>query len=345
MVNNMNVRIEPYVFDDALEFFKFICAFSFPYGERYDGKGNLFRGQASDKYELLPRAFRKNDKLLFEHSWRNISSLVSNAEQLQAELHTLLEFVETADRLGLTLPEDGQGLRRSLRKSMKTFTQSRTGMLQVKWPSAELWSLMALAQHHGIPTRLLDWTWDARIAAYFAAVGALEYLDKHPLSAEDDERRLAVWSIYHDVFDEDAGDNSLLTAGQLSIVRLSAPASGNARLGAQRGAFLMPYFPTLVMDARAERSSLVEFAQQLPERGGALRGEPEFSRFSLPVAQAADLLLLLRLAGIHGGTTFPGYEGVAMSMRERRWLPSHDKWSGSRLKKRLIEDVRRSPPE
>src|SRR5690606_35922889 len=39
-----------------------------------------------------------------------------------------------------------------------------------EWLPEELWEVASLAQHYGIPTRLLDWTYDVFTAAYFSSL-------------------------------------------------------------------------------------------------------------------------------------------------------------------------------
>ncbi len=165
-----------------------------------------------------------------------------------------------------------------------------------KWPEAQLsahpdldvFPLMALAQHHGLPTMLLDWTLRPRVGAYFAACQAVR--------SNTPSKLLAIWALERG----EHGD------GDPRLRFYDAPAATNPNLHAQAGLFTMHF--------DEDDGSLEEYLVEARLKSDAV---PQLRRFTLDSDQAPRLLKLLADEGIDGASMFPGPDGVVEAIRER----------------------------
>jgi hypothetical protein len=152
------------------------------------GDAWIFRGHSDDHYVLSPSALRKENSFAEFGGWK----CIDNDPQIRAELAVTRQFFNLADATGLALPEDSQALRAVIANLVQEDYFKKLESGKEVWPPREIWSLLGIAQHYHVPTRLLDWTRRSFVAAYFAAKSVPENTTA--------DGKLSVWAFAIDRF-------------------------------------------------------------------------------------------------------------------------------------------------
>lgn len=309
----------------------------------------VFRGQADAGWQLVASAHRGDRLVEFLRLPGINQALVKWSSRRLRELVAVYCFIEECRRSGVAVPEDGQVLRaleRKIARSLDSGSEWIAPDESQEFPPEPLLSSFAIAQHHEVPTRLLDWSGAPFVSAYFAAESAVVEMSRSQRLPARDVRaqsRLAVWALLRSDAETWAAD-AWTTQSALGGVDLpatfrfiEAPLDSNDRLRAQAGLFtavhtkmVVAAFPRPLTDAVQEDIAPLEkvigYAHRLAtEKMGQAVDRPWLRKITLPWAEAPQLLRLLSRMNIHAGTVYLGHSGAVRSMRERA---SFSRWPG-----------------
>ena len=305
----------------------------------------IFRGHSSDGYKLrslVQRTIPYFEKYGYNEDISQNLFYFAHTEFSQAynEYQYLNEFFKKCDENQLYVPEV-----RRMRETMPWNLQGLEFLLDIYgkdkvWLPEGLYELATLAQHHEVPTRLLDWTQDLNVAIYFAVSGVIrrlnepskyteeeaikkrfndisKHLKKTNVNIEEKENKLEIWALDKRVALAYMGKNPL---------RIIHPRYfDNDNLGAQKGMLTFweikkpvkidkekGIVPEIVWrDEKTLDEHITEFLLEQEEPS-----KPYLYRITLSETESLELYKFIKHYRCDASTLFPGYDGVVRCMQE-----------------------------
>ena len=281
-----------------------VCTVSPRYG-RY-----VFRGESDSDRHLIPFAYRtesKNSKIsgrkkikMEVERYLKRQRLIMPADGLDMgqdfyEIATLMWFYDMANRQGLRVPDiPHMSLGNEFFEAQKQAFKINGKDFLERWSD-----IAAVAQHYGVPTRMLDWTFDVNLALYFAVM-------KLPVNDPSAEHPSAVslWAL----------DKSRIASMDVGVRIIVPKYCDNPNISAQSGLFTL-----LIGDNPGK--DLEKLIEEIPVDEKPSIGlimehdhEPVLMKIDIPYEEAVKIKKNLEGRGINYHSAFPGWDGIVRSM-------------------------------
>ncbi|WP_058185588.1 FRG domain-containing protein [Terracidiphilus gabretensis] len=283
-MNKTNDIIPDYQAESAIEFWEFLSPLRYIL---WPGERLIFRGQADSTWHLEPSILRGKNHPVYSQPL--MKSDPSNSDyQIIAEVGALKTFTDHCDSSGLQIPGITTRFKREHLDQPNAIFSKTTLSRESPWPLEEYFDLMSMAQHFGLPTRLLDWTRDPYVAAFFAA----SELALKPETAN--KLRLAVWAL----------DIQELPK-QVELIRV--PSSGNQNIAAQRGVFTLLRQPYRMGKGFEGTHLLDQHVRNLV----TVHGKQRLIKITLPQSECFKIMDLCSKHSVTAATLHPDFYGAA----------------------------------
>lgn len=190
-------------------------------------------------------------------------------------------------------------------------------------PNVSTWYWLSLAQHHGLPTRLMDWTWSPYVAMHFATADVTEQTDTDaciwcvdmigiqeflPQTLRNMLEKAIYAGFYAEMMDEVAKDlDAFDRLSNSPFLVFFEPSSLDARIVNQSGLFSALSNPKARSDERLDH--------WLEEHSGP--GRELYRKVIIPAELKWEIRDKLDGANINERMLFPGLDGLSV------WLKRH----------------------
>ena len=239
---------------------------------------------------------------LFEGSWQEPLARFRSSFAFRGMFDASATLATSLSRLGGPYVQNESHLLRAFRKYARRDSV----------PGDSVWNWLALAQHHGLPTRMLDWTYSPQVALHFATefietfdrdgvVWCLDYTRAHRLLPQP----------LRDVLRSECAD--VFTAEMLDEVARAIPELDEM---GKNDAFVLFLEPPSLDDRIVNQFALFSLmSSPTADLGDWLRAHPDlYRRLVIPAELKWEVRDKLDQANVTERVLFPGLDGLS------RWL-------------------------
>jgi hypothetical protein len=259
--------------------------------------GFIFRGQTDSEWGLKPSVFRQNTITSYKNN--SIGPASNLSDQVDREIDLIKAFAQESNRVGLEIPSH-----------LETLLKTDSPLFET-YPNPDIIEFMSIAQHYGVPTRLLDFTFDPMVACYFAAADQIDFPNNNR------PKSIAVWVVNKFIIDH----ISRITCYEPIRYR-------NRYLHAQDGVFILDRGLNAIWKSNSNLFDIDHIIIQ--EISDKINNNKTFKvimdisdkktiyKFTLPFEKRDKLLELLDNSGINIARISPSYDNVVKFLKQQR---------------------------